>query len=497
MQSELTDLQSELLYEHRMGQLADRAHDSMLGFIKYMNPDFRINWHHRLIARYLDKFVAGEIIRLMIFLQPQIGKTEMVSRNLPPYIYGKDPSHKIIASTYGDSYASSFNLDTQKIIDTDKYRKLFPKVRLVGMGEDDENYVRNSRMYDIIGTGGKYQSVGVGGALTGRTGNTLLIDDPIKNWIEAQSEAYRERLFKWFTTVARTRLKKTKDGKPPKILITCTRWHEDGLEARLLAMAKANPKLPQWTVLMFPAIKEGTDCHPEDPRQEGEALWPEMISVDELEEIKQADARGWSALYQQRPSPESGEIFKRQWWKFYDKLPENFDKIIQSWDLTFKKTKKSDFVVGQVWGKVGARKYLIDQVRGRMGFNEQIGAFISVTQKYPLASGKLVEEAANGAALIDTLQSKIHGIIPIRPTDSKENRAKAISPQVQAGDIWLPSPSIAPWINDYIEEHASFPNGVNDDQVDATSQGITHLTDREVETNWTPISLTGASKWLK
>lgn len=476
-----------------MEEIKKKAPSHMLAFTKWMYPDFRINWHHKVICSHLDAFVKGDITRLMIFLQPQIGKSELVSRHLPAYIFGKDPDHRILAATYGDSFSSLFNLDVQRIMESEKYHNVFPGVMLAGHGEMG-NWIKNSSTFDIVNRRGRYHSVGVGGSLTGRTGNTLIIDDPVKNDEEARSQTFRDKQFNWFVTTARTRLKRTQNGlKPPKILLTMTRWHEDDLAARLLTIAKNNPNLPQWTVLKFPAICEELG-NPYDPRKLDQALWPEMMSREELEEVKQSDRRTWTSLYQQRPSPESGTVLKREWWKFYKVLPADLDTQISSWDLTFKDGEKNDFVVGQVWGKKGANKYLIDQVRARMGFNEQILAFESMAGKHPSVVAKLVEDTANGPALIAALKAKITGIIAIKPKGSKLARAESVAPEVESGNIYLPDPSIAPWVHDFIEECAVFPNGTNDDQVDAFSQALNRLADKNLD-SWTPGNFKKVSTW--
>lgn len=476
----------------RQEQVAGYAKTNFLAYIKTMTPDFRINWHHRVIANALEKFARGEILRLMIFLQPQIGKSEMVSRHFPGFLFGHDPDLRVIAGTYGDTFASLFNLDVQRIMDSEPYRKLFPNAPLAGHGEDGQ-WIKNSSLFDIVGHRGRYHSVGVGGSLTGKTGNVLLIDDPVKNDEEARSKIYREKQFNWYNTVARTRLKKSsRDGIPPRVLLTMTRWHEDDLAGRLLALAKANPKLPQWTILKFPAIREDME-NPYDPRELDGPLWPEMVSMAELEELK-ADRRTWTSLYQQRPSPESGTVVKREWWKFYRELPADMDIEIQSWDLTFKDGEKNDFVAGQVWGKKGANKYLIYRFKGRLAFNEQLSVFKQVTAKFPRAGTKLVEDTANGPALIAALKNEISGIIAIKPKGSKLARAESVAPEVEAGNVYLPDPSIDPNIGDFIEEWSTFPNGVHDDEVDACSQALNRLKAQDFM-DWSPISIQKLSTW--
>lgn len=484
--------QHDLLTE----RLGGRARTSMAGFVKKTMPDFYFNWHHNVICKYLDKFVNGDITRLMIFVEPQTGKSELVSRHLPAYILGRDPEHKVISATYGDAFAGLFNLDVQRIIDTPNYYSIFPNTRLAGHGEEGK-WMRNSSTFDVVGHRGRYNSVGVGGSLTGRTGNTLIIDDPVKNEEEARSPTFQERQFRWYTTVARTRLKKDSLGRPPRVLLTMTRWNVNDLAGRLLAIAKANkdnPNFPQWTVLKFPAVRDNMD-DVLDPRKLEQPLWPENKPMSELEEIRATDRRTWSSLYMQNPTPAEGNIVQRGWWKYYKELPE-LDFMIQSWDLTFKKGRNTDFVVGQVWGRKGANKYLLDQVRARMGFNDQLKAIVTLSGKWPLAVGKYIEQAANAEALLETLRDHVPGLILVPAKTSKRSRAEAVSPQIQAGNVWLPDPSIAPWVHDFVEEWATFTgdDDDHDDQVDAGSQGIKKLSDPTFN-DWSPISMKKVSTW--
>jgi predicted phage terminase large subunit-like protein len=484
---------SLLWHDMATNDLRQHARSSMLAFTKHMNPDFRINWHHRVICSHLDRFISGEINRLAIFIQPQIGKSELVSRHLPAMIFGKDPDHRLIASSYGDAFASEFNLDVQRIMESEKYQALFPESRLMGPGVRG-NWVRNSSHFEIVERKGEYHSVGVGGSLTGRTGYTLLIDDPVKNAEDARSLAFREKQWRWFKTTARTRLRRDRFGNAPRILLTMTRWHHDDLAARILAEMKANPNLPQWTVLSFPALREDLE-NPLDPRRLDEPLWPEMVSRSDCDELM-ADAKTWNSLYMQRPAPEKGTIFQRDWWQYYTVLPSDLEKTIQSWDLTFTEGPSTDWVVGQIWGRKGANKYLIDQFRARVGFNGQVMAVQAMSAKHPSATSKYIEKAANGHAVHETLKNKISGIILVPPKGSKVVRAEAISGQVQAGNVFLPDPSIAPWIGDFVEEHAHFPDGKHDDQVDACSMALS-LLDNGRMFDVAPVSMTGLSKWNK
>jgi len=495
MNSDVVDKAIDQAYDVQMEKVGLVASENYLAFTKYTFPEFKLNWHHRLIDKYLEKFLNFEITRLMIFIQPQIGKSEMVSRRLPPFILGKDPDHQIIAATYGAQFTQTFKSDVNRIMETPKYKSLFPSTQ-IAKGQD--GWKNNASMFEIIGRRGKYHAVGVGGSLTGKTANTLIIDDPVKNQQEADSEVIRLRNFNWFVTTARSRVRPDSHGNPGRILITQTRWHEGDLSGMLLDFMKKMPDADQWVVLSLPAEKYD-DSNPEDPRQIGEMLWPEVFTPEDMKAVKATSSRAWSALYQQNPAPEGGSVINREWWKYYKsyaELPE-FDELIQSWDLTYKDGKNNDYTVGQVWGRKGADKYLLDQVRAQMGFTQQLRAFEAMSAKWPRATRKLVEDAANGAALIDTLKSKITGIIAVKPNGTKLARAQAISPQAESGNLYLPSREIALWVDDYVNEWSFFPYGKNDDQVDSTSQAVNDLTTRTPLTGWAPVSFDKPSLWRK
>ncbi len=449
------------------------AKRQLLDFTIYTKDNYSVNWHHSLLCSYLDQFAARKIKRLMVFQPPRTGKSELVSRRLPAYILGKNPDTSIIATSYGADLASRMNRDVQRIIDSMEYRAIFPDValnstniRTVVYG----NYLRNSDIFEIVGHRGTYKCAGVGGAITGMGMEYGIIDDPYKNRQEAESETTREAIWEWYTSTFYTRLEK--EGC---ILITLTRWHEDDLAGRLLRLAKEDNDADQWDVLRLPAIADN-DLHIQDPRREGEALWPSKYPLEVLRQTKaNVGSYDWASMYQQRPASPTGSMFKRSWWKFYRLPPNHFDEIIQSWDMSFKETKGGSYVVGQVWGRKGADKYLLDQVRARMDFPTTLHAVRSLSAKWPQAHAKLVEDKANGPAVIATLKREITGLIAVEPQGSKEARAAAVSPDVEAGNVYLPDPTVAPWIHDFIEELSAFPHGVNDDQCDSTTQALLRL----------------------
>jgi len=457
----------------------EKARRKLIDFTTYTKPEYDVNWHHRNLGDALDKMARREIKRLMVFMPPRHGKSELVSRRFPAYILGRNPNANIIATSYSGGLASSMNRDVQRIIDSEEYYELFPETQLSGSNKTigKGNYIRNSDMFEIVGYEGGYVSAGVGGGITGRGADFAIIDDPVKNRKDAESKAYRDSTYDWFTSTLYTRLE-----KDACVLITLTRWHEDDLAGRLLANAKNNPEADQWHVISYPAIynENAKNLDPTDPREHDQALWPAKYDRKALGAIKSTvGSYEWSALYDQNPSPPSGSIVQRDWIKYYKFLPSKFDEVIQSWDFAFDGKEKSSYVVGQVWGRIGADKYLIDQVRDRMNFTESIRALKNMSAKHPRAKAKLIENKANGPAIISTMKKEISGLIPVQPDGTKVERLYAVTPQFEAGNVYIPDPSTAPWVGDYVEELTSFPSSANDDQVDTTTQALNNLDKRK------------------
>jgi predicted phage terminase large subunit-like protein len=469
------------------------ARKSLAEFTTYTMPEYEMNWHHRLMCEYLDKFARLEITRLMIFCPPRHGKSELVSRRLPAYILGRNPDAPIITASYGADLARRMNRDVQRIIDSPSYQEIFPQTRLFGKNIRTlagGSWLRNSDEFEIVEYSGYYRGAGVGGAITGMGMMYGIIDDPVKNRQDASSATIRQGLWDWYVSTFRTRL-----APGGGILITVTTWHEDGLEARLLKLAESSPNADQWTVIRLPAIAEEPVAS-YDIRQPGEALWPGRYDNDELESTRLTlGSYEWNALYQQRPNPDSGGIFKRQWWRYWKPkgiklppvyvkaegelieieavdLPDSFDEVMQSWDLAFKDTKASDFVAGQVWARVGVSKYMLDYYKQRADINATIRAIESFTGKWPDAYAKLVEDKANGPAVIQLLQGKIDGLIAVNPEGGKVARAHAASPSVESHNVYLPHPALHGWVNEFIESCAVFPNGAHDDDVDTFTQAM-------------------------
>ena len=449
--------------------LRERARRSMLDFTVYTRPFYEPNWHHRVLCEKLDRFVRGEIKRLMVFMPPQNGKSELVSRCLPAFILGKRPTTKIIACSYADALASQMNRDVQRIIDCKQYGELFPTVGLSGKNVRSVaqgSWLRNNDIFEIVGHGGRYRSAGVDGGITGMGAEIFIIDDPIKNQKEAMSPTIRNKCAAWYRNDVFTRLRGADSG----VLITQTRWHEGDLSGYLLDLSEEMEDADDWEVLSIPALNEDGPSE-DDPRQIGEPLWPKFYPVSYLKTVKAQSEQTWNALYQQRPSSPEGNMIRRDWISYYDDLPDGATDWLQSWDLTFKKTKSGSFVVGQVWCKKDGALYLVDQRRERLDFPGTLQAIKAMKEKYPQTKRILVEDAANGPGIIATLKDKISGIIPVSTKgESKESRLNAVSHFFEAGNVKIPR--LPPWVASFVEELVTFPNARTDDQVDAASQAL-------------------------
>lgn len=289
-------MQNELRRELAIAARRELARRSLLDFTQYTFPQYDINWHHKAYAGKLDQFIRGEIQNLMVFMPPQHGKSEMSSRRLPAYILGLNPKLRIGIVSYNQTVASRFNRDVQRIINSEEYQSLFQATRL--NNKKGGEYVQNADEFEIVGHTGSLVSVGVGGGLTSRTIDILIIDDLYKDAQEAWSETVRHNVQDWYDTVARTRLHNNSQQ-----LIVFTRWHEEDLAGYLLS---TEPE--KWEVVVFPAIKIG-EPNDIDPRHDGESLWESKHGLAELELIRKNNPVVFDSLYQQNPTPKEGLLF--------------------------------------------------------------------------------------------------------------------------------------------------------------------------------------------
>lgn len=438
------------------------ARRSLLAFIRYINPDYIVSDFSIQVCASLEVFISDCMtgLRPVLILQapPQHGKSDIVSRYLPAFVFGHYPDLRIAGLSYAKDLASDMNRDVQRIMMSPEFYNLFPgsslNKKLVVAGDGEAK--RNSETFEIMGRKGSYVGQGVGGPLTGKRVDFGVIDDPIKNSKEALSSTVKESIWKWYGSTFLTRLSKNAGH-----IIMATRWATDDLTGRVLA------NNPRAKLLSFPAINE-----------KGEALVPDLHPVEKLLETKaMLGDYFWSAMYQQSPKTLGGAIFKDSGVRYYlpKDLPTKFDKVIQSWDMTFKDSEGSDFVVGHVWAKLGANAYLLHEDRDRRSFSSSVAAVKRMTERYPDARRKLIEDKANGPAIMDALKSEVSGMIPIEPDGSKIARAHACTAEWEAGNVWLPHPDVAPWVKDFVDEVTTFPAAANDDRVDAMTQALRDL----------------------
>lgn len=420
----------------------------------------------RMIDQALVDLLAEPDGRLIISMPPQEGKSQRTSRRFPLWALTQNPDLRIAIASYEHGVARRWGRAIRDDITQHSDR--------LGLSVRDDLSAQHE--WQLAEHDGGVYSTGLGGALTGRPVDLLIIDDPVKDRAQADSPTYRANAWDWWTDAASTRLA---PGAP--VVVILTRWHHDDLAGRLLAAEDGN----RWRVVNIPA-EAGDD----DPlgRAPGEFMQSARGRTSaQWEKIRtQVGPRTWASLYQGQPSPQSSGIFPAEWPRYttrpYLEQPDgtrrvldNFDTVIQSWDLAFKGTDQSDYVVGQVWGRAGHQAWLLDMVRARLDFTATIQAIRDMTARWPQAVAKFIEDKANGPAVITSLTSSIPGIIPVEPDGGKYARAVAIQPFTAAGNVLLPDPMLLPAVVHLAEEAADFPNGQHDDTVDALTQALNRL----------------------
>jgi predicted phage terminase large subunit-like protein len=448
---------------------AEIARRTLLAFTHFTFPSYAINWHHRIVAKKLDAVLAGTCRRLMILEPPQNGKSEQVSRRFPAYAFGKRPDLRIIAMSYGDSLAQSMSRDVQKIMDAPEYGVLFPGTRLAE-GADEEK--RTQGQFDVVGHRGYYIATGVMGSITGKTADIGIVDDPIKNREEAESETYRDKVWNQYQSAFVTR----QFGSDGAIIVCLTRWHEDDLAGRLLKLAAENPDADQWDVVSLPAIAEVEDSH----RKVGDALWPAKYPLKEL--AKRRAGLGeydFAALYQQRPSPSGGGLFKEEWFadKFVDASPV-IARRARGWD-TAATEGGGDYTCGVKIAEVGGIFYIENVVRGQWspGIAEQKMKLTVQLDGKECAQREEKEGGSAGKTVIEARTKTLAGANyeGVAISGSKVTRSKPFRVQCEAGNVrivrdkGIGGADGVGWNADYIRELCGFPTAKLDDQVDGSS----------------------------
>ena len=432
-------------------QLRDFAKTDYSFYLEYVSRGrYKPAAHHDLITDALQRILDGKLKKLMIFMPARHGKSMTVTEAFPSFYLAKNPNKRVIAVAYGDSLARRFGRKNRE-----KIEEFGAEIFGVKLASD------NASVTDwALSNGSGMLSCGIGASITGHGADLLIMDDLLKNREEANSQHIRNKVYDEYMSSLITRL-----HSGGAIILIMTRWHEDDIAGKILANEKG------WEVISLPAEAEENDIL---GRSIGDPLWIEGgYDLEWLKEKKASvDAQTWNSIYQQRPSAAEGNIIKREWLQYYKQLPPSFDEMLISVDASFKGNTNADYCVLTVWGKDRARKFLVDCIRDRMNFPSTVQALRQLCAKYPQAHVKLIEDKANGSAIIDFLKQEISGIIPITPKESKEARLSAVSPEFESGCVFFPDPSIASWIGACVEEIVSFPNAKNDDFTDSTSQAL-------------------------
>ena len=467
----------------------ERATRSLREFVRQAwhviepSTPFVPGWHIDAIIEHLEAISFGLIRNLLINVPPRHMKSLLVSVLWPAWEWIRWPERRFLYSSYAAQLSIRDSVKCRRLIESQWYQSRWAdRFALTGDQNTKGRFENNRSGYRL--------STSVGGAATGEGGDRVVCDDP-HNVQEAESDSVRKRTLDWWDTVMSTRLNNPKTASQ---VIVMQRCHQRDLSGHLLEKGG-------WEHLCLPAEREeesrATSIGWSDPRTEqGELLWPERFGPEEIESLKRSlGSYAAAGQLQQRPSPAGGGILKRHWFRFWQppdgnlppvevRLPDgtvqsvaavhvrHVDEQIQSWDCAFKDLETSDYVVGQVWGRVGGKFLLLHQVRQKMDYPTTVKAVRQLSADWPYCLAKLIEDKANGSAVIQMLMYDLPGILPVNPQGGKVARAAAISPLVEAGNIYLPHPLYAPWVKDFIEECAAFPNGAHDDQVDAMTQAL-------------------------
>jgi len=428
-----------------------KIHSDFLTFVKHMWPEFIEGSHHKIISEKFNKLATGEIKRLIINMPPRHTKSEFASTLLPAWMIGKHPDLKIIQSTHTTELAVRFGRKAKNIIDSEEYKKVF-KTTLREDSKAAGRWETNSK--------GEYFAAGVGGAITGRGADLLIIDDPHSEQDALNAQAL-ERAYEWYTSGPRQRLQ-----PGGRIVLVMTRWNQKDLTGKLLNAQKES-KADQWEVIEFPAILPN-----------GKPAWPEYWKLEELEGVKASLSIGkWNAQWMQNPTAEEGSIIKREWWQTWEKeqMPQ-LHHVIQSYDTAFMKKESADYSAITTWGVFypsedsGPNLILLDAVKERFEFPELRRVAMEQYQ-YWNPETIIIESKASGLPLTYELRKMGLPVVNFTPSrgNDKHTRVNAVAPLFESGKIWAPDLKFA---EEVIEECAAFPYGDHDDLVDSMTQAV-------------------------
>jgi predicted phage terminase large subunit-like protein len=435
------------------------AQTKFMPFVNKVWPTFIHGRHHEKMATAFERVASGEVKRLIINMPPRHTKSEFASYLLPAWFLGRFPHKKVIQASHTAELAVGFGRKVRNLVDSEIYKSIFPGVSLQTDSKAAGRWNTNS--------GGDYFAIGVGGAVTGKGADVLIIDDPHSEQEAALAETNADiydKAYEWYTSGPRQRLQ-----PGGAIIMVMTRWSKKDLTGQVLKAA-AQRSGEEWEVIEFPALFEGD-----------RPLWPEFWSQEELLALKQElPASKWSAQYMQNPTSEVSAIIKREWWKIWEyDDPPKCDFIIQSWDTAFLKTERSDYSACTTWGvffipddneKLHTNIILLNSFKRRMEFPElKRVAFEDFQEWQPDAL--IVEAKASGAPLVFELRAMgipVQEFVPSRGND-KISRLNAVADIFASGQVWVPNTH---WADELVEEVASFPSGEHDDLVDSMTQAL-------------------------
>ena len=405
------------------------------------------------VQKFLEEDTGHAYDILCITTPPQHGKSMNITETLPSWYLGKNPYHRVIEISYSTTFAENF---CRKNIS--KINEFGNNIFEINIGDKE-----TASEFELSNGVGGMISRGILSGVTGNPCNLMIIDDPIKNRQEADSRTYRQRIWSEWNDSFKSRL-----APGAKIIVIQTRWHTEDLTGKIIKNEK-NVRV----------INLKCEASENDPlgRKIGDALAPEIGKDNKwLEDYKASfttkeGKRSWNALFQGEPSESEGNILKRKWWKYYkiEDTPKMIQRIV-SVDATFKDNEDNDFVAIQLWGKRDCNIFLIDAIKERMDFPTTLAAIRTFIAKHKFTGAILVEDKANGSAIIQVLRTEIMGIIPVQPEGGKVSRTNAVSHVIEAGNVYLPED--APFTEDFIDECTDFPNAEHDDQVDCMAQAL-------------------------
>lgn len=434
-------------------------------YAAYLERATRGTWkphpHLSPIVDVFQRILDGETgMRVIINCPPQVGKSLTGTKNFPARYLAQFPDHRVMVTTYGDDLAKEFGSNNRSA-----FEDVIPELFDVQINPRK----RADKDFGVYGREGSFYATTLESGSTGKSAELLIIDDPVKNDMDANSPVKRNKTYNEWRKSFFTRLQSKSN-----VIVIMTRWHEDDLAGRLLTDGSFD-----WEHIVITAEAEENDIL---GRPLGAPIAPEMGKDEKwLADVKRAiGTLAFNGMFQQRPAPAGGSVFKDKWFRYYKVLPK-FDSMAMSWDCTFKANDDSDYVVGQVWGRIGPDFYLVYEKRGRMEFVDTLSAFKQVVKLFPRAFAKLVEDKANGTGIMNMLRGTVTGIIEIEPFGNKLARARACSPLFESGNVYIPDPDSSfilsdgreysnAWVEDYKTELKNFPNGTHDDRVDTTSQ---------------------------